>query len=257
MTTMRDTAIALANKGMRIFPCLERAKKPAISKNLERATTDLKWIVGWWDTRDFNIGIATGSGSGVWVLDVDGDEGEATLRELETQHGLLPPTVEAITGKGRHLYWRWPIGRVIRNRQNTSFMPGLDVRGDGGYVLAPPSIHPSGRVYSWSVDSGNCFEDAPGWLVDLIAKDGGHPHVAPSREQWRSFLDTTVDGSRRGSAIARAYGLLVKYVDPVIAFGFVQLFNEMRCQPPLDFEEVEKIATEIHRSETAQVRDKP
>jgi hypothetical protein len=150
------------------------------------------------------------------------------------------------------------VGRIIRNRQNTRFMPGLDVRGDGGYVLAPPSIHPSGRVYSWSVDSGNCFEDAPGWLVDLIAKDRGHQHVAASPEQWRSFLDTTVDGSRRGSAIARAYGLLVhKYVDHVIAFGFVQLFNELRCQPPLDFEEIEKIAAEIHRLEAEQVRNKP
>jgi hypothetical protein len=255
---LRDAAIALAGKGMRIFPCLERAKEPAIAKNLERATTDVKWIAGWWDTRNFNIGLATGADSGVWVLDIDGEEGEATLRALEAQHGPLPPTVEAITGKGRHLYWRWPTGRVIRNRQVSTVMPGIDVRGDGGYVLAPPSIHPSGRIYSWSVDSNDCFEDAPEWLVDLVAKDGVHPHVAASPEQWRSFLDTTVDGSRRGAAIARAYGLLVrKYLDPIVAFGFVQLFNESRCQPPLGFAKLEKIATEILHREAEQVRNGP
>jgi hypothetical protein len=137
-------------------------------------------------------------------------------------------------------------------------MPGIDIRGNGGYVLAPPSVHPSGRVYSWSVDSANAFEDAPDWLLDLIAKDGEQPHTAASPEEWRSFLDTTVEGSRRGAAIARAYGLLVrKYVDPVVAFGFVQTFNEARCRPPLDFAEVEKIATEILRREAAQVRDRP
>ena len=212
--------------------------------NLKRATTDVNWIVGWWDTQNFNIGVATGAGSGIWILDIDGDEGEATLRALEAQYGALPPTVEAITGRGRHLYWRWPTGRVIRNKQVNHHMPGLDVRGNGGYVLAPPSIHPSGRLYSWSVDSSDSFEDAPEWLLDLIAKDGDRQHVATSPEQWRSFLDATVDGSRRGAAIARFYGLLVrKYVDPVAAFSTVQMFNQLRCRPPLNFEKVENIVT--------------
>ena len=260
MTSLRHAAIALANKGMRIFPCRERAKEPALHDNLKRATTDVNWIAGWWETRNYNIGIATGEGSGIWVLDIDGDEGEATLRKFEAQHGALPSTVEAITGKGRHLYWRWPIGRVIRNKQVSNHMPGIDIRGSHGYVLAPPSVHPSGRVYSWSVDSNDSFEDAPEWLLDLVASDHdrNHPHVATSPEEWRTFLDATVDGSRRGAAIARAYGLLVrKYVDPVVAFGFVQTFNEARCRPPLDFTEVEQITTEILRREAAQVRDRP
>jgi hypothetical protein len=152
--------------------------------NLKRATTDVNWIAGWWATRNYNIGIATGEGSGVWVLDIDGDEGEATLRELEARRGAIPPTVEAITGKGRHLYWRWPTARVIRNKQVNHHMPGLDVRGNGGYVLAPPSIHSSGRVYSWSVDRSDSFEDAPEWLLDLIAKDGDREHVATSPNNW-------------------------------------------------------------------------
>src|SRR5262249_39762514 len=146
----------------------------------------------------------------VWVLDIDGEEGEATLRELEAQHGALPTTVEAITGKGRHLYWRWPTGLVIRNKQVNQNMPGIDVRGDGGYVLAPPSIHPSGRIYAWSVDSGESFEDAPDWLLDLVTKAVEIAPATRSPEQWRTFLDDVVEGSRRGAAIARLYGLLVR-----------------------------------------------
>jgi hypothetical protein len=258
VTSLRDAAIALAQKGMRVFPILERAKEPAITDNLKRATTDVNWITGWWEKRNFNIGIATGPDSGIWVLDVDGDEGEATLRELEAQHGALPVTVEVITGKGRHLYFRWPIGQNIRNIQSRPTLPGIDVRGDGGYVLAPPSIHPSGRIYAWSVDSGNSFADAPDWLIELIAKDGDRAYTASTPEQWQTFLDETADGSRRGAAIARLYGLLArKFVDPVIAFGIVRAFNDSRCQPPLDCEEVEKIALEILRRESIQVRGNP
>jgi hypothetical protein len=243
---------------MRVFPCIERGKEPAIKDNLKRATTDPNWIAGWWNAHNYNIGIATGTDSGIWVLDVDGDEGEATLRELEKQYGVLPLTVEVITGKGRHLYWRWPVGRVIRNIQSRAALPGIDVRGDGGYVLAPPSIHPSGRVYAWSVDSGDCFEDAPDWLIDIVAKDSDRPYTVSTPEQWRTFLGTPVDGSRRGAAIARYYGLLIhKYIDPAIALDTVQLFNELRCQPPLESVEIEKIAVEIVRRETAQTKSKP
>ena len=96
---LRNAALAIGSKGLRVFPCLERAKEPAIYDNLKRATTDANLISGWWQTRQFNIGIATGEGSGIWVLDIDGDEGEATLRSLEAEHSALPVTVEA---------WRQP-----------------------------------------------------------------------------------------------------------------------------------------------------
>jgi len=108
MTPLGKAALALAGRGMRVFPCVERSKEPAIHDNLRRATTDPNIISGWWRSYDLNIAIATGPDSGVWVLDVDGDEGESTLRKLEAAHGALPPTVEVITGDGRHLYFRWP-----------------------------------------------------------------------------------------------------------------------------------------------------
>jgi hypothetical protein len=254
MTPLGNAALKLAERGMRVFPCIERAKEPAIHNNLKHATTDHNKISGWWSKRHFNISIATGDGSGIWVLDVDGDEGETELRKLETEHGPLPSTVEAITGKGRHLYFRWPTGWDIRNKQNNPVMPGIDVRGNGGYVLAPPSIHPSGRPYAWSVDSGSDFEDAPEWLLDLVVR-GGNGGQPMSPEAWQSFLEEHVEGSRRGSAVARAYGHLLRKSDPVIALGYAQLFNESRCHPPLDRSEVENIARDINTRESEQIRN--
>jgi hypothetical protein len=141
------------------------------------------------------------------VLDIDGDEGESELRKLEAQHGALPATVEAITGKGRHIYFRYPTGTNIRNRQ--AFVAGIDVRGNGGYVLCPPSVHPSGKVYAWSVDSGGEFEDAPEWLIDLVVRGGGNGGQPMSPDAWGTFFDEHVEGSRRGAGIARYYGLLL------------------------------------------------
>jgi hypothetical protein len=90
---LRDAALKLAAKGMRVFPIIEGQKEPAIADNLKRATTDPNIITGWWRSRDFNIGLATGASSGVWVLDIDGDEGEFTRRRLEAEHGeLLRPS---------------------------------------------------------------------------------------------------------------------------------------------------------------------
>ena len=119
---------------------------------------------------DCNIGIATGAVSGFFVLDVDnkdGKDGEASLRELEAKHGLLPTTIEVITGEGRHAWFRIGEHGAIRNSAGT-IAPGLDIRGDGGYVIAPPSIHPSGKRYEWSVDSNDEFAEAPEWLHELI-----------------------------------------------------------------------------------------
>jgi Bifunctional DNA primase/polymerase, N-terminal len=251
MSPLKTAALALAAKGMRIFPCVERGKEPAIADNLKRATTDPNIIAGWWRSRDFNIGIATGPDSGIWVLDIDGAEGEALIRQHEAEHGIaLPPTVEVITTDGRHLYFRWPAGCEIRNKQDDPIMPEIDVRGEGGYVLAPPSIHPiSGRRYAWSVDSADSFADAPDWLIELIiTKSNVVPITAP--ETWRSFISEPVEGSHRGHAVARLYGLLVRrFLDPLVALDIARMFNALRCKPPLDDADVVRIVDAIARRE--------
>jgi hypothetical protein len=99
------------------------------------------------------------------------------LRKLEAEHGALPATVEAITGHGRHLYFKMP-GISVRNSESR-IAPKIDVRGSGGYALCPPSLHPSGKRYAWSVDSAKAFAAAPDWLLARIAS-------APTAAQrWR------------------------------------------------------------------------
>ena len=152
---MIRTAMALAQKGMAVFPCRPQDKRPATANGLKDATTDLDIIRQWWRQEpQFNLAIATGAISGIFVVDVDGLDAEVELRRLEAEHGGLPSTVEAITARGRHVYFRSP--EIPVRNSASKIAPGIDVRGDGGYVLAPPSIHPSGRRYEWSVDCASC-----------------------------------------------------------------------------------------------------
>jgi hypothetical protein len=139
-------------------------------------------------------------------------------------------------------------------------LPGLDVRGAGGCVICPPSIHPTGRVYRWSIrvaDSAGAFADAPDWLI-TIATGKIHPAGAgfdsvTNAEKWSSFIDEPVEGSQRTHAIARLYGLLVRrYVDPIVSLGLVRMYNPLRCKPPLDDADVVRISLAIASRETAR-----
>jgi putative DNA primase/helicase len=155
--TVRDAALGYARRGWCVFPvwsirngrcacgtaCGRDAGKHPIGwlvpHGVHDATTNESTIRRWWtDEPNANIGIATGAVSGIIVLDVDGEDGEASLAALEREHGPLPETPTVLTGKGRHLYFAHP-GVPVPNRVRVAL--GLDVRGDGGYVVAPPSIH--------------------------------------------------------------------------------------------------------------------
>lgn len=255
MTPLGLHALKLAARGLRVFPIFARTKNPAIKDNLKLATTVEAIIEKWWSVLDYNIGVATGPGSGVWVLDLDSPDHEAWLRAQEAEHGPLPATVEAITGKGRHLYFRWPAGVIIRNVQAVEGFP--DVRAEGGYVLAPPSIHPSGRRYAWSVDSASAFADAPQWLVEAVAKrrTAAGTVAATPLEAMRTFVDEDHDGSHRGYAIAKLAGyLLRRYADALVVLSLCQMFSEARCTPPLEAGEVTEIVNRIADAE-AQRRE--
>jgi hypothetical protein len=157
LSALGNAAIAYATRGFAVFPCAPHGKVPATTHHGCRdATKDLARITAWWcDNPNYNVAVATGPVSKVFVLDVDGIDAEASLRKLEGQHGALPETIESITPRGRHIFLRCENG-VVRNSAG-AIAPGLDIRGDGGYVVLPPSIHPSGRPYVWSVDSGDHF----------------------------------------------------------------------------------------------------
>jgi Bifunctional DNA primase/polymerase, N-terminal/Primase C terminal 1 (PriCT-1) len=240
---MLQIARALAEKGLAIFPCLPRDKRPATPHGLKDATTDPIEIENWWHQNpNCNIAIATGAVSGVFVIDLDGADAEAELRKLEQEHGDLPATVESITARGRHLFFRCP-DKPIRNSAG-KIAPGIDVRGDGGYVVAPPSVHPSGKSYAWSVDSATTFASAPVWLLEIIAEKGAG--TAKDVAEWRELVRDGVTEGERNDGIARLCGhLLRRRIDPIDCCQLMQAWNIARCLPPLDPAEVATIVNSI------------
>jgi hypothetical protein len=122
-------------------------KHPSVKGGFKAATADPSQIAAWWRKwPDANIGIATGKASGFFVLDIDGQQGLAALQRLVAENGPLPRTPVVKTARGWHLFFKMPESGV---GISCSAGDGLDVRGDGGYVVAPPSIHVSGHVYKW------------------------------------------------------------------------------------------------------------
>lgn len=155
-----QAALRYAKRGWPVFPLLPRDKKPTTKHGFKDATTDPEQIREWWTQGpDANIGIACGGE--LLVLDVDGPEGEASIAGRP-----IPPTVQAITGEGKHYYFQ-----PVEGARNVSIGQKVHIRTDGGYVVAPPSVHPSGKRYSWA--PGMSPDDvevqpAPQWLVNMV-----------------------------------------------------------------------------------------
>jgi Bifunctional DNA primase/polymerase, N-terminal/Primase C terminal 1 (PriCT-1) len=235
------TALALAARGFHIFPCRPHEKRPATVNGLKDATTDPDIIRVWWTHQpDSNIAIATGAASGIFVVDVDGLDAEAALRQLEVGYGALPATVEVITARGRHIYFRWP-QEPVRNSAG-KIGTHIDIRGESGYVLCPPSIHPSGRRYRWSVDSANHIAEAPGWL---LAKQNGVAVSATPSPEWRVLIEGVSEGARDCSIAKLAGHLLRHRVDPFVALGLLDSWNATHCTPPLPAADIERIVNSI------------
>jgi hypothetical protein len=162
---MRDAALYYARQGWAVFPLKPRAKEPLVAGAYKAATAKLDQVEAWWTQwPDANIGLATGERSGVWVLDIDGPEGFASFDALEAEHGEVPDTQWASTGKGSHLFWQCPAGHDPGRR--IGVRPGLDFIGGSGYLVLPPSIHPNGREYVWA-DADTVIPVAPDWLRGL------------------------------------------------------------------------------------------
>jgi hypothetical protein len=242
---LAERALALARRGLWVFPCVPRDKVPATANGYKDATTDFDVIERWWRREpEFNIGVATGARSHIFVVDVDGIDAEAELEKLEAQHGALPPTVETITPRpGRHLFFEWSHKTPVRNT-TSRVAPKIDTRGEGGYVVAPPSVHPSGRVYAWSVDSAKAFAAAPQWVLDRISGNSDGSTTARP-EQWRELVKGVVEGQRDCSATRLAGYLLRRRVDPFVVLELLQAWNATRCTPPLPASDIERVVDSI------------
>jgi P4 family phage/plasmid primase-like protien len=191
----------------------------------------------WRSDKRSNVGIATGADSRVFVLDVDPKNGgQESIDTLVLKHGRID-TLQSITGGGgKHFYFAHP-GRPVRN--GVAVLPGLDIRGDGGLVVAPPSIHVSGRQYEW--DGLADFSDmpvlpAPSWLMELM-------QCKPAAgEKTRFEVPAQIPAGARNQTLfryassLRGSGSGLEFDEIITA---VRALNRNRCKPPLD-------ETEIH-----------
>lgn len=237
-----QAALAYAERyGFAVFPCRPRGKEPLTANGCKDATTDPHQIRAWWSGwPDANVAIATGASSGIIVLDVDprhgGDESFAAL-------GELPPAPLVRTGGGGfHGYFSHP-GSIIRNSAGL-IGRGLDVRGDGGYVIAPPSIHPSGHLYRW--DPARRIDNLtlpipPRWLAfppnstpreSPLGRTRKTPHVAANSSiDFIQIAGGIAEGARdrelfRLACSLRRRGYSRNFVEDVV------LDAAGRCTPP-------------------------
>jgi len=177
--------------------CSSSGKHPILPRWPEAATTDPETIRSWWRRWPrANVGIATEAASGLLVLDVDPrNGGDEALCGLEERHGPLPETVVALTGGGgRHVYFRDPGGHVA----SVTIAPGLELKAEGALVVAPPSVHASGRAYCWEVAHHPAdvrLADPPAWLLKLAVHRGAGAGPGRPAQYWRRLVR---DGVREG-----------------------------------------------------------
>lgn len=270
---MKEAALAYAERGWRVLPIEPRGKAPLaelVPHGCKDATTDIEMINQWWTQHpDANIGVATGAESGLFVVDLDGLAGISEFNKWTAEHGEPPLTYTVQTpGGGLHIYFKWPADRVVRNRQKINGKP-VDVRGEGGYVVAFPSIGPNGKAYA--VDADAPLADAPEWLLDRVApkEPPPAPATAPSPSPPSRPLPGVADLDRRIRAYLAACPPAVSgsgghnqtfVVANALTNGFdltaaealpyLQEWNQT-CQPPWTEKEL------LHKLQDAEAKGSP
>lgn len=246
LNVLLDAALAYASRGWPILPlhdvargtcsclsgCPAPGKHPRIADWPKQASQDPSVIREWWaNWPTANIGLLTGEGSGLVVLDVDPrNGGNASLKDLPD----LPWAPQVRTGGGGlHFLFRWP-GKYVKSLSG-ALGPGLDIKGDGGYVVAPPSLHASGEVYSWLVHPDACeLPSLPAPLMEAMCK----------KDSYRNANDTgRIPEGGRNSALASLAGTMRrKGLCEEALLGCLEVINEFHCDPPLGSAEVRGIA---------------
>ena len=252
-TTLKN-ALYYASRGWFVFPlhtvidnrcscrnpnCESPGKHPRTTNGFKDASLDANRISAWWRTwPDSNVAIMTGERTGFFAVDVDPRHlGDENLEDLEKKHGRLPDTVQALTGGGgKHILFACDPDLKISSRNN--FVPGVDIKANGGYIVAPPSLHTSGQRYAWDTlahpDDVQIVK-APSWLLTSLSV--GNQNISmvtrKSSSEWRLTLAEACKEGNRHSALARVIGHLIsKGVDLNIVAALVVAFDRMLVTPP-------------------------
>ncbi len=215
--------------------CASPGKHPATASGVKDATTDEAAVRRWFEGgASYNIGIAAGRDTGMVILDVDPKNGgNESIGQFK-----LPRTMEVITGSGgRHYYFAYPKEGQVRNSVN-KLAPGLDVRADGGYVVAPPSVHASGGEYRWAIDPRTVELAA---CPKFIVKSSQKPEVRSQNTD-----DEVIPEGQRNDTLASIAGAMRrKGCDAETIYAALINVNQRRCRPPMEYEELKKIADSI------------
>ena len=233
---LKECALNYVNQGFSIFPLRSKSKVPAISGGFLASTTNTDIIDAWWSERPkSNIAIATGDRSGgIVVIDIDVDEikgidGRESIREWEKKYSKLPATATAITGRGGiHLYYK----SSLQLPSKINLLDGVDIRANGGYVVAPGSIHENGREYIWDLDIEDYgIQPLPQSFIDLILKSSKSEHFEVQEE--------IKQGSRTNYLFKMVASMMAKGFDDDSIRLCIETENHKKCKPPLTSRELE------------------
>lgn len=281
--TLLDFARVYCEEGWKIFPlhgiktgtnlctcgdplCKSPGKHPRTPNGVRDATDDIATITTWFaGAQDTNIGIATGEKSGLVVVDLDSGKGGDAKKLAADVEPTAFNTLRVQTGQGSHFYYRYPKGASVRNSAG-KLGPHVDVRGDGGYVVAPPSKHVSGRQYTFLDSEAELLEMPEAWLKKLSSSPtqqspasspngngstNGNGH--PENNGERSFVvpppdpglhvPQLIDFGSRNNTLIKLAGLLRHhgFAEDAI-YSALSSENRRICKPPLDEKEVHQIA---------------
>ena len=235
-------ALVYASMGLSVIPL--RGKLPIFKNWPEVATTDCDTIQKWFQQQpDANLGIATGKKSNVFVMDIDPRHGgDQTWDDQKTAH-KIPDTWQDITGGGGlHVWFRYPNFSV---KSCSGILPGIDVRGDGGQVVAPPSIHPdTHKTYEWDglrPIQEQPIAEAPQWLLDLLvpATTERKPHIE---------LPLQIPHGVQHYTLLSLAGMLRR-----LGLGYAEILctvlavNDRRCEQPGPQKHIEQIVRSVMR----------
>lgn len=242
MTDCLTAAIEYATKyGWAVFPVHPQTKRPMTPHGCRDAKKDVGAIKAWWKRwPDAGVGVATGSASGLVVIDEDIDEnrgidGRDSVREWEREHGALPETVMAITGRGGyHLYFHYT-GTDIKNR--AGILEGVDVRGEGGYVVAPPSIHPNGTEYQWEFHP----EDYSLAEIDDKVREFLVPPKPDQQREAFQLPERIESGKRNETLYKLACSMQGQGLPDSAIRAAVEQSNQELCDEPLEGREIDLI----------------
>lgn len=265
MTILQIQALQYARLGLAVFPlhtiangkcscgradCSSPGKHPRTMNGVKSATTDAAQVKQWWEKwPDSNIGIATGQQSGVFVIDIDGQAGEKSLEVATKELGELPASWEQLTGGGgRHLVFKYPTKGKMGNK--VGVMPNIDIRGDGGYIVAAPSTHISGKNYEWEISSepGDAeLKSAPDiWLSFCRGERSEYTPAAP-------LPDVFPKGQRNDLMFRLGASMRRKGLSDTAILAALEEENKTRCSPPLPQKELETIAKQAASYEQGEI----